>query len=911
MSAFDDGLRRLHEISDEIEGARVYDLRRREYGTLKAATPQGFMVRFPIEGRDLPYPADAFSSGVMRFDYPTEMRIRETVIALGRSAREAAKSGPRVRPPVGPVTPVAPPPPPPVPEPAAAAAPAAAAPLTPPEAFARDVKTILDTDFEILIATAQDKEAAFRAFSDRVKGALVGVAVTPYATPKNVAKGNVGPRGGLRPGLISAVAWRPRPTREDTETAQAYAAKLARQEEAGEIFVWSLTIRTEGVSGFTKVTSLTLFDEFALSLSATPAANVAAVRALAQEIRDTAADRQRLQALTAQSSRTRGSDTSRLGRFPAQAAPTPVFASSLEAEIMGMMQARPVAITFAVSGLGYILNMARFTDLGKGVNAVIRELRDALPKFRDAYEDDFAAWEEGGRQGKAPKFPWSVIILEMSNGSRVQIDPRTGTAYDPARPSEEVTRRLEVVLTTPKVGPTHPDTRAANEMRENLQRVGATEYGPGGRQYGSEALLREVRDAEFGGTGPLLRAADPGIEGQTRRGADLYRYRGKSRFQRMVEATPITETAETRLARAKQLGAYDPAALRDVEEALAIASGERITATSAETAFRRRIKLKEGENPDGRYINIAPGEYMIIGTARIFSKARAEAFLQNLGLTPRLITFADLGVAGAAAGAAAAAASAPRSTRRPPVGVPVPLPPSAPEEEEEEEEDEDEDESEEEDTSPVSLVQRAKTITRQIVDLNPNVLFLVAGRATSEGVEPLAKELAGRPNVVPIPLKGGKRAFTDADAEKSWPLISTAFAYPATALRAEETFPSSMRSTIVVIPEDVFGKQGEELKKSAPKTFAYVEQQLEGLETGEPVYPRAARYEASEGDYYVLVKSEDVQRGPDGSEYYILGGVGGFGGGARADQIVFPEDFESTRDWAAMLDYFVNASTAP
>jgi hypothetical protein len=679
MSAFDDGLRRLHEISDEIEGARVYDLRRREYGVLKSATPTGFTVRFPIEGRDLPYPVDAFAAGVLRLDYPTEMRLRETVIALGRSARAATQSGPRVRRPVGIATPVAPPPP--VSEPAAAAAPGAATPLTPDEAFARDVKTILDTDFEILIATARDKRAAFDAFVERVRATLRGVAVLPHRTPKNVEKGNIGQRGKPRPGAVITVGWRPLPTKPTEMSARAWSTKLAEYEASGDYLVWGVTIRVEGVPGFTQATNLTLFDEFALNLSATPASSVAAVRALAQEVRDAAAERQRLQALTAREGiRSRDSGPSRISRVGEQAVATPVFASSMEAEVMGMMQARPVAITFAVSGLGYILNMARFTDLGKGVNAVIRELRDALPKFRDAYEDDFAAWEEGGRQGKAPKFPWSVIILEMSNGSRVQIDPRTGIAYDPARPSEEVTRRLEVVLTTPKVGPTHPDTRAANEMRENLQRMGATEYGPGGRQYGSEALLREVRDAEFGGTGSLLRVADPGIEGQTRTGADLYRYRGKSKFQRMVEATPITETAETRLARAKQLGAYDPAALRDIEEALAIASGERITASAAETAFRRRIKLKEGENPDGRYINIAPGEYMIIGTPRIFSKARAEAFLQNLGLTPRLITFADLGIAGAAAPAAAA----PRSARRP-VGVLIAASPFA------EDEDEDDD----------------------------------------------------------------------------------------------------------------------------------------------------------------------------------------------------------------------------
>ena len=95
------------------------------------------------------------------------------------------------------------------------------------------------------------------------------------------------------------------------------------------------------------------------------------------------------------------------------------------------------------------------------------------------------------------------------------------------------------------------------------------------------------------------------------------------------------------------------------------------------------------------------------------------------------------------------------------------------------------------------------------------------------------------------------------------------------------------------------------MKKSAPQTYAYVEQQLEALETGEPVYPRAALWSAPEGDFYALVKSGDVQRARDGSEYYIFTS----GMGAPVDEITFPEDFDSTRDWAAMLDYFVRAST--
>ena len=94
MSAYDDGLRRLSEIADEIVGSRVRDERRREYGTLTSATPTGFAVRFPTEGRDLPYPYDAFAAGVLRFDFPTEMRLRETVLALGRSERAAAKEDP-------------------------------------------------------------------------------------------------------------------------------------------------------------------------------------------------------------------------------------------------------------------------------------------------------------------------------------------------------------------------------------------------------------------------------------------------------------------------------------------------------------------------------------------------------------------------------------------------------------------------------------------------------------------------------------------------------------------------------------------------------------------------------------------------------------------------------------------------
>ena len=861
MSAYDDGLRRLSEIADEIVGSRVRDERRREYGTLTSATPTGFAVRFPTEGRDLPYPYDAFAAGVLRFDFPTEMRLRETVLALGRSERAEAKAGRRrvmpfsVEPQPTPAS--APPPVEPTPAPQSA----------PMDDFVRDVLTVLSpppygTDESVRV--------------------LIGIVVTPKDTPLNREKGNVGARGGSpKPGRIDGVVWVPLPTKPRGMTPTEWEQKIAEY-EAGDVYLrWNIRVRTEGVPGWTSVSEDTLLANFTLNVRATPAATVAAIRTRAEQIRLEISRRQEAGRTTRAGYEAPEEARARLTATRAPAAITPVFGTTMEAEIMSMVQARPVAVTFAVAGQAPILDKMRVSDTGKTVNTVIRLLREQYPKFEESYRMDRAAWEDAGSRGKAPIFPWSILILEMSNGSRVQIDLRTGLAYDPPRPSEEVTRRLEALLTLPKVGPTRPDTRAANEMRENLRRMGATEYGPGGRQYGSEALLREVRDAEFSATpGALLRAADPGIEGQTRTGAELYRYRGKSKFQRMVDVTPITETAETRLARAKEFGAVSDEELRDLVEGLAIATGERITASAAETTFRRQIKLKEGENPDGRYVRIAPGEFMVLGTTRIFSEPRAQAFIRQLGLEPQRVKMSSLG------GAAAAAAAENFPTPVVPARR-MPFDPTAAVVEEEEEE--------EEETASSGVI-RAATITREIVDLNPEVLFLVPGRATARGVEPLATDLADRPNVVPIPLKGGKRAFTDADAEKSLPLISTAFAYPATALRADK---------VVVIPEDVFGKHGAELKKSAPQTYAYVEQQLEALETGEPVYPRAALWSAPEGDFYALVKSGDVQRARDGSEYYIFTS----GMGAPVDEITFPEDFDSTRDWAAMLDYFVRAST--
>jgi hypothetical protein len=870
MSAFDDGLRRLHEISDEVVGSRVRDERRREYGTLTSATPTGFTVRFPIEGRDLPYPYDAFAAGVLRFDFPTEMRLRETILALGRSERAAAKAGvqrlPSLRPAAPAPTPAAAPPP---------VEPTPAPQSAPMDDFTRDVMTVLSPP-----PYGTDESVA----------ALVGVAVTPKDTPLNREKGNVGARGGSpKPGRIDGVRWVPLPTKPRGMTPTEWEQKVAEY-EAGDVYLrWSIRIRTDGVPGWTPVSEDTLLANFTLNARATPAATVAAIRARAEQIRLEISRRQEAGRTTRAGYEAPEETRARLTATRAPAAITPVFGTTMEAEIMSMVQARPVAVTFAVAGQAPILDKAKFSDIGKTVNTVIRLLREQYPKFEESYRLDRAAWEAAGSRGKAPIFPWSILILEMSNGSRVQIDLRTGLAYDPPRTSEEVTRRLEALLTLPKVGPTRPDTRAANEMRENLRRMGATEYGPGGRQYGSEALLREVRDAEFSATpGPLLRAADPGIEGQTRTGADLYRYRGKSKFQRMVEATPITETAETRLARAKEFGEVSDEELRDIIEGLAIATGERITASAAETTFRRQIKLKEGENPDGRYVRIAPGEFMVLGTTRIFSEPRAQAFIRQLGLEPQRVRMSSLGGAAVEAAEDFPTPVVPRTSSLPSLR-PVPV------------------EEEEQEESASSAVIGTANITREIIDLNPEVLFLVPGRATARGVEPLAKELADRPNVVPIPLKGGKRAFTDADAEKSLPLISTAFAYPASVLSVERTFPSSMRSTIVVIPEDVFGKHGAELKKSAPQTYAYVEQQLEALESGDSVYPRAARWSASEGDFYVLVKSADVQRARDGSEYYIFTS----GMGAPVDQITFPEDFDDKRDWAAMLDYFVRASTAP
>ena len=118
------------------------------------------------------------------------------------------------------------------------------------------------------------------------------------------------------------------------------------------------------------------------------------------------------------------------------------------------------------------------------------------------------------------------------------------------------------------------------------------------------------------------------------------------------------------------------------------------------------------------------------------------------------------------------------------------------------------------------------TITRAYVRANPNRIFLFGDNLERKGFGGQAAAMRGEPNAVGIPTKkkpsrSPDAYFTDTEFEQNKFAIDIAFETLAKAI--------SDSTTAIVIPTDGLGSGRAQLRRKAPRTFAYLQSRLEAL----------------------------------------------------------------------------------
>ncbi len=122
------------------------------------------------------------------------------------------------------------------------------------------------------------------------------------------------------------------------------------------------------------------------------------------------------------------------------------------------------------------------------------------------------------------------------------------------------------------------------------------------------------------------------------------------------------------------------------------------------------------------------------------------------------------------------------------------------------------------------IVEKMAWITREIVQANPDKIFLFGDNLQRVGMGGQAGAMRGEPNAVGIPTKktpsGDEAAFfNDDEVVENCEAIEEALQQL-----------SWIATDTVVIPADGLGTGLAELDKRAPQTFAYLEQRLADLE---------------------------------------------------------------------------------
>lgn len=125
-------------------------------------------------------------------------------------------------------------------------------------------------------------------------------------------------------------------------------------------------------------------------------------------------------------------------------------------------------------------------------------------------------------------------------------------------------------------------------------------------------------------------------------------------------------------------------------------------------------------------------------------------------------------------------------------------------------------------------IERRRFITRAFVKANRNKLFLFGDNLERRGLGGQAAAMRGEPNAVGIPTKKwpsykDDAFFSDDEFEQNKAAIDAAFAKVMNAVT--ETIRT------IVIPTDGLGTGRAQLRRRAPRTFAYLQKRLAELAT--------------------------------------------------------------------------------
>ena len=123
-------------------------------------------------------------------------------------------------------------------------------------------------------------------------------------------------------------------------------------------------------------------------------------------------------------------------------------------------------------------------------------------------------------------------------------------------------------------------------------------------------------------------------------------------------------------------------------------------------------------------------------------------------------------------------------------------------------------------------VERMQYITREYVRANRNKLFLFGDNLERRGFGGQAAAMRGEPNAIGIPTKKSPSYrddafFSDDEFEQNKASIDAAFAEIMNAVT------DSIR--VIVIPSDGLGTGRAQLDRRAPRTFAYLQNRINGI----------------------------------------------------------------------------------
>lgn len=123
-------------------------------------------------------------------------------------------------------------------------------------------------------------------------------------------------------------------------------------------------------------------------------------------------------------------------------------------------------------------------------------------------------------------------------------------------------------------------------------------------------------------------------------------------------------------------------------------------------------------------------------------------------------------------------------------------------------------------------IERRQFITRAFVRANRNKLFLFGDNLERRGLGGQAAAMRGEPNAIGIPTKKSPSYkddafFSDDEFEQNKAAIDAAFAKVASAI--------TEANRTIVIPTDGLGTGRAQLRRRAPRTFAYLQKRLAEL----------------------------------------------------------------------------------